>query len=352
MRSKDWKQAFREALTDWYRRECRDLPWRRTRDPYLIWISEVMLQQTRVDTVIPYYMRFAERYPDMAQLAYAPVEELMKEWEGLGYYSRVRNLQSGVREAYETYGEVPADPDRFRKLKGVGPYTAGAVMSIAYGIPAPAVDGNVMRVLSRVLLIEEDIAKPKTRKLFEEAVMDLIDREDPSSFNQGLMELGATVCTPTRPKCLLCPVRDWCAAYHEGREEELPFKSKKKKPAAVPQTVIAVRSPGGRWLMEQRPGEGLLAGMWQFPAEGTGDPEEAVRLISDRFGLKLTQLQPATEFKHMFTHRIWEVQAFTAEVAGDGPFDVQGGWFLPGEMESLTLPNPTKKVRDAVLGGK
>ena len=351
MRSNDWKIKFREALTDWYRRERRDLPWRRTGNPYWIWISEVMLQQTRVDTVIPYYLRFTERYPTMEDLAYAPEQELMKNWEGLGYYSRVRNLQAGVREAYETYGEVPADPERFRKLKGVGPYTAGAVMSIAFGIPAPAVDGNVMRVLSRVLLIEEDIAKPKTRKIFEEAVMDLIDRDDPSSFNQGLMELGATVCTPTRPKCLLCPVREWCGAYHEGREESLPFKSKKKKQETVPQTVIAVKSPDGRWLLEQRPDDGLLAGMWQFPTAETGDPAEAVRQITERHRLDLGPLKEAVRFKHIFTHRIWEVEAFEATSSAVGVPSGRSGWFLPEEINSLMLPNPTKKVRDAVIGG-
>ncbi|MET3576292.1 A/G-specific adenine glycosylase [Bhargavaea ullalensis] len=350
MRSNDWKIQFCDALTNWYRRECRDLPWRRTSNPYWIWISEVMLQQTRVDTVIPYYLRFTERYPKMEDLAYAPEEELMKNWEGLGYYSRVRNLQSGVREAFETYGEVPADPVRFMKLKGVGPYTAGAVMSIAYGIPAPAVDGNVMRVLSRVLLIEDDIVKPKTRKIFEEAVMDLIDREDPSSFNQGLMELGATVCTPTRPKCLLCPVRDWCAAYHEGREEELPVKSKKKKQETVPRTVIAVKNRSGRWLLERRPDEGLLAGMWEFPAAETADPDEAAREIAGRHGLELGPLQETVRFKHVFTHRIWEVAAFAAAADDDGTPAARSGWFLPEEIGSLTLPNPTKKVRDAVIG--
>ena len=215
------------ALLSWYHREKRDLPWRKTSNPYYIWVSEVMLQQTRVDTVIPYYERFIEKFPTMEDTRGSEESDLLKMWEGLGYYSAARNLQAGVEEVVEDYGgEVPATRKEISTLKGVGPYTAGAVLSIAFGIPEHAVDGNVMRVISRLLLIEEDIAIPRTKKIFEDVVMDLIDKEDPSSFNQGLMELGATICTP-RPKCLLCPVREFCTAFHEGRQEELPVKTKK-----------------------------------------------------------------------------------------------------------------------------
>ena len=221
------KDGFRDSLLSWYRREKRDLPWRKTSNPYYIWVSEVMLQQTRVDTVIPYYERFITKYPTMDDLANAEENELLKMWEGLGYYSRARNLQSGVREVVESYGgKIPNNRKEISKLKGVGPYTAGAVLSIAYGIPEHAVDGNVMRVISRLLLVEDDIALPKSKKIFENIIMDLIDPNDPSSFNQGLMELGATICTP-RPKCLLCPVRDYCSAFHEGRQEELPLNQEK-----------------------------------------------------------------------------------------------------------------------------
>ena len=212
-----YTQQFRQSLVEWFNNEQRDLPWRHTKEPYKIWVSEVMLQQTRVDTVIPYYNRFMEKYPTAESLAYAPQEELLKMWEGLGYYSRARNLQAGVKEVVETYGSVvPNNRTDISKLKGVGPYTAGAILSIAYGKPEHAVDGNVMRVLSRVLNIDADIALPKTKKIFEDAVMMLIDPNNTSAFNQGLMELGALICTPTSPKCLLCPVRDYCTAFHEG----------------------------------------------------------------------------------------------------------------------------------------
>jgi A/G-specific adenine glycosylase len=258
-------KKFQEDLIGWFAAEKRDLPWRRTADPYQIWISEIMLQQTRVDTVIPYYKRFVEKFPTLNDLANAEEEVLLKQWEGLGYYSRARNLQAGVKEVAEKYnGIVPANRKDISSLKGVGPYTAGAVLSIAYGIPEHAVDGNVMRVLSRILLVEEDIAKPKTRKTFEEAVMEIISHENPSFFNQGLMELGALICTPTSPKCLLCPVREQCGAFEEGRQHELPVKTKAKKSKELNYAMLVIRS-GETVLMEKRPESGLLANMWQFP---------------------------------------------------------------------------------------
>ena len=227
--------GFREDLINWFSEEKRDLPWRKSRDPYKIWVSEVMLQQTRVDTVIPYFNRFMEQFPSIEALSNAEEEKILKAWEGLGYYSRARNLHSAVKEVHEKYGgKVPDDPKEISSLKGVGPYTAGAILSIAYGKPEPAVDGNVMRVLSRVLSIWDDIAKSSTRKIFEEAVRALISHDNPSYFNQALMELGALVCTPTSPSCLLCPVREHCYAFHDGEQEELPVKTKGKKQRQCP----------------------------------------------------------------------------------------------------------------------
>lgn len=221
---------FQRDLVDWYKMNQRDLPWRADQDPYKVWVSEIMLQQTRVDTVIPYFNRFLGLFPTLEALAEADEEKVLKAWEGLGYYSRVRNLQTAVKEVAEQYGgRVPDTPEDISKLKGVGPYTAGAILSIAYGVPEPAVDGNVMRVLSRILLIEEDIGKAKSRTLFEKAVRELISKEDPSSFNQALMELGALICTPKSPACLICPVHEHCRAFEQGRQRELPVKEKKQK---------------------------------------------------------------------------------------------------------------------------
>lgn len=345
------KVEFRKNLLSWYDAEKRDLPWRNTSNPYYIWVSEVMLQQTRVDTVIPYYERFIEKYPTMDELATAEEDELLKMWEGLGYYSRVRNLQTGVREVVESYGGiVPATRKEISTLKGVGPYTAGAVLSIAYGVPEHAVDGNVMRVISRILCIEDDIAIPRTKKIFETVIMDLIDKEDPSAFNQGLMELGATICTP-RPKCLLCPVREHCTAHEEGRQEELPVKSKKKKGKVIPMAAFAVRNEKGEWLLGKRPEKGLLANLWEFPMlELTGD-ESAQQQFKKSFDMPIKTITEIISFKHIFTHLTWEMKGY--EICTEDVQLIPQGFefFTEEEVELLPKPVPVLKVWDLIKRG-
>ncbi|WP_069188328.1 A/G-specific adenine glycosylase, partial [Paenibacillus sp. GM2] len=229
--SKESKLYFSKELLGWYETAKRDLPWRRHRNPYYIWVSEIMLQQTRVDTVIPYFQRFIERFPTIQALAEAPEEEVLKCWEGLGYYSRARNLQAAARQVMERHdGIVPDNKKDVSALKGVGPYTSGAILSIAYNQPEPAVDGNVMRVLSRYFLIEEDIMKIGTRTLMEDLATELIPPGRAGDFNQALMELGALICTPKSPQCLICPVMVHCAGRLEGAEDRLPVKSKAKPP--------------------------------------------------------------------------------------------------------------------------
>lgn len=335
------ESEFRKALISWYLEEKRDLPWRRTSNPYYIWVSEVMLQQTRVETVIPYYERFIGKFPTLAELAEAKEEDVLKMWEGLGYYSRARNLQAGVKEVVAEYGSrIPENRKDISKLKGVGPYTAGAVLSIAFGVPEHAVDGNVMRVLSRILLIEEDIAIPKNRKLFEEVVMALIDKEDPSSFNQGLMELGATICTP-RPRCLLCPVRDFCTAFHEGRQEELPVKSKKVKMKKVPLLSFAIRNAEGKWLLKQRPPKGLLANMWEFPmVENSDRPLEEI--VKNEFGMKSGSFTPLIEFNHIFSHLTWEMKSYLTVTDDAAPEGYR--FFSTEEVESLPKAVPVIRI--------
>lgn len=297
------KRTFTTELVAWFLREQRQLPWRETKNPYHIWISEIMLQQTRVDTVIPYYNRFTDRFPTPHDLAAAEQSEVLKYWEGLGYYSRVKNLQIAVQEVVEKYGGiVPDEKEIFESLRGVGPYTTGAVLSIAYGQAEPAVDGNVMRVLSRVLGIYEDIAAPKTRKLFEAAVHELIDPADPSSFNQGLMELGAIVCTPKSPMCGLCPVNDVCFAYERNAQGELPVKTKKGKTQTIQYDAL-VYEEAGKVAVEQRPDTGLLAGMWQYPL---------VESTEDRRGTYVGNI------KHIFSHRIWEVSIYRVTTQPEG----------------------------------
>lgn len=341
--SYQYNKEFQENLVQWFQREKRDLPWRKTKDPYKIWVSEVMLQQTRVDTVIPYYENFLEKFPTVEALADAPEEFLLKQWEGLGYYSRVRNLQAGVKEVVEQYNSVvPNTREEISSLKGVGPYTAGAVLSIAYGVPEHAVDGNVMRVLSRVLLIEDDIALPKTKKVFEKAVMELIDVKHPSDFNQGLMELGALVCTPTSPKCLLCPVRDYCGAFAEGRTTDLPLKTKKTKVKKLNYDVFVVENQEGKLLMEKRPETGLLANMWQFPMIEETKDYSAIADLEENYKLELQGQEELSKLKHVFSHIVWNLNSF--HVKGESK---EGQWFTLEEIEKLPLAVPMQKILQA-----
>ncbi|MEK3763604.1 A/G-specific adenine glycosylase [Solibacillus sp. FSL K6-4121] len=341
-------KQFRQALVTWYLEEQRDLPWRHTKEPYQIWVSEVMLQQTRVDTVIPYYNRFIEKYPTAESLAYTPEEELLKMWEGLGYYSRVRNLQAGVREVVEVYGgKVPDNRVDISKLKGVGPYTAGAILSIAYGKPEHAVDGNVMRVLSRVLNIDADIALPKTKKIFEEAVTKLIDVENPSAFNQGLMELGALICTPTSPKCLLCPVRDYCTAFHEGNPASLPVKSKKLKTKDIHYDVYVIRDQDGRYLMEKRLEEGLLANMWQFIMVERDEDENSLTKVEKQYNVVLNRqlVERIISFKHIFSHLKWHINSYLIDAIETGEVNQLNTAFLTKEqIEGIPMPVPMLKI--------
>ncbi|WP_059105824.1 A/G-specific adenine glycosylase [Shouchella shacheensis] len=335
--------AFRKNLTSWFAIHKRELPWREESTPYRVWVSEIMLQQTRVDTVIPYYEQFMRTFPTMTDLAEADEDTLLKTWEGLGYYSRVRNLQSAVREVVEEYGgEVPDSREAVESLKGVGPYTAGAILSIAYGKPEPAVDGNVMRVLSRVLLISDDISKQKTRKQFEQALYEMIDPRDPSSFNQGLMELGALVCTPTSPGCLLCPVREQCRAYEQGVQEELPVKSKKKKAKEKELASFLLRSKEGKVLIEKRPSTGLLAGLWQFPQVEVADPSNEVerkQLLKDTYGPQTSLESSNADITHVFSHLVWHIQLYYGRVKDqDLHKHVHLRWVDVHELEAYAFP--------------
>ncbi|MEK3976432.1 A/G-specific adenine glycosylase [Psychrobacillus sp. FSL K6-1267] len=344
-----YNKQIGESLVSWFLEEKRDLPWRKTKDPYKIWVSEVMLQQTKVDTVIPYYERFISKYPSLESLAEAEEGELLKEWEGLGYYSRARNLQAGVREVVEEYNSVvPNNRKEISKLKGVGPYTAGAVLSIAYDIPEHAVDGNVMRVLSRILLIKEDIAKQKTKKLFEEAVMNLMFKDNPSAFNQGLMELGAIICTPTKPKCLLCPVREYCSAFYEGVQEELPIKTINKKTKLHKMKAVVIQRNDGKILLEKRPSKGLLANMWQFPMvelpTSTHTVEEVVELD---YGVEIQKGKELIAFKHIFSHLVWEIESFEAKLMNEKKISLNSQWYSIEEVNNQPMPIPVLKMWNA-----
>ncbi|MED1599963.1 A/G-specific adenine glycosylase [Alkalihalophilus marmarensis] len=340
---------FQQDLINWFKENQRTLPWRENKDPYRVWVSEIMLQQTRVDTVIPYYLNFMREFPTLEDLAYAEEDRILKAWEGLGYYSRVRNLQTAVREVVEEYSAaVPDTLKEISALKGVGPYTAGAILSIAYGKPEPAVDGNVMRVLSRVLEIDEDIAKAKTRKTFEAIIYDLISKEDPSSFNQGLMELGALICTPTSPGCLLCPVREHCIAYNKGIQDTLPVKSKKKKAKRKLMAAFVIKDEDGKVLIEKRPDKGLLAGLWQFPNvevdSHSFNKEEMAEALSLAIGKPISIRDRIQKVEHVFSHIVWDIDVYTAVIATK-EWEKEGLRFVDQyQIEDFAFPVSHQKI--------
>lgn len=337
-------QYFTTELLAWYDREKRDLPWRRDNHPYRVWVSEIMLQQTRVDTVIPYFERFMARFPTLHVLADAPEEDVLKAWEGLGYYSRARHLHAAAREVCELYGgTVPEEPDLVRRLPGVGPYTAGAILSIAFNRPEPAVDGNVMRVMSRYFLLEDDVAKPATRAKMEGLVRRLIPKGRPGDFNQAIMDLGATVCTPKNPGCLTCPVMAHCAGRLAGRERDLPVKTKARKPRPEYRAVALIEGTGsrkGKVLIRRRPDQGLLAGMWELPhvlLEGKRFAGAEAALSEGLDGLavpggQVVPYEPFTDITHVFTHIRWEMRVFLARLGRRPGADVDLA-HNPGQKE-------------------
>lgn len=338
--------GFQSDLISWYKSQKRDLPWRLNQDPYRIWISEIMLQQTRVDTVIPYYNRFMEKFPDVKALAEADEQDVLKAWEGLGYYSRARNLQTAAREVMTLHGgEMPSVPKLLGALKGIGPYTTGAISSIAFGLPEPAVDGNVMRVLSRILEVDEDIALPKTRKTFEAFVRALISKENPSSFNQGLMELGALICTPQSPMCLFCPVQQHCRAFESGRQLELPMKSKAKKKKTIRYAALLCRNSEGKVLIEKRPAKGLLAGLWQFPmVEFSGEENELAGLAFQETDMKIQIGEKAGVLKHVFTHLVWEIDIYHATAEAIEPVRAPARFATLSEIKARPFPVSHQKM--------
>lgn len=347
--------AFRSALTDWYEANKRILPWRENTEPYRIWVSEIMLQQTKVDTVMPYFERFMTWFPTMKDFAEAPEERILKAWEGLGYYSRVRNLQAAMKTVVtEMDGVVPSDLDGILALKGVGPYTAGAVLSIAYEKPEPAVDGNVMRVISRILEIDDDIMKQKTRKKFEAALYPLIDPEKPGEFNQALMEIGALVCTPKKPMCLICPLQEFCEAHKVGKEEAYPVKIKKTKVKKVFLSSVIIRVGEDQYIIEQRPETGLLANLWQFPTVELAENHEAMKLtFLQKYGIELeVEAEPITHVKHIFSHLVWEVDVFVAQAIHLQTSDLKLKTVTKAEMEHLAFPVPYQKMWQAFLKGE
>lgn len=342
---------FEQDLLGWYDANKRDLPWRKDQDPYKVWVSEIMLQQTKVDTVIPYFKQFIKKYPTVYELAEAEEQDVLKMWEGLGYYSRARNLQHAVREVVEKYdGEIPSNSKELGDLKGVGPYTEGAILSIAFNQPKPAVDGNVMRVFSRVLKMDEDIALQRTKKLFESVVQEVISKEDPSSFNQAIMDLGATICTPKSPACMFCPVQEHCRAFAEGIQEDLPVKTKGKKQKTLSFVVLVIKNKDDELIIEQRPDSGLLANLWQFPMVPINEVgwDHVERWLYQEYGVLVELNRKKGDLKHVFSHLIWRMEIYEASTVQNDVEDPRLRVVKAEDLTSYPFPVSHQKIIDMI----
>ena len=332
------------ALLDWYDAHRRSLPWRDVGNPYATWVSEIMLQQTRVETVIPYYNRFMADFPDVMALAAAPEDEVLKHWEGLGYYSRARNLHRGAKQIAAEGGVLPADATEWREICGVGDYTAGAIASIALGQKVAAVDGNVIRVITRLTGLRENAAAPSVRREIAARSEALMPPERPGDFNQALMDLGATVCIPAAPKCENCPLASFCDAYAAGDAEDLPVLPRKNPPREIEWDLALIRQ-GDRILVRRRE-EKMLHGLWVFPmTEGHHGAKELPSSLQPLTGLKVTKVRFAGEARHVFTHQIWQMRIWRCDA---DPVAVPAEpWraITREELEQLALPSAMRVPR-------
>ncbi len=333
------------ALLAWYDAHRRTLPWRDVRDPYATWVSEIMLQQTRVETVIPYFRRFMADFPDVAALAAADEDEVLKHWEGLGYYSRARNLHRGAVQIMEEHGgQLPGDAAGWRAVCGVGSYTAGAIASIALGQPAAAVDGNVVRVIARLTGLRENAAAPSVRREIAARCEAMMPGDRPGDLNQALMDLGAGICLPGTPRCDRCPLAAFCDARENGDAEELPLLPRKAPPREIPWDVALIRC-GGKVPVRQRT-EAMLRGLWVFPmAEGHSAPEALAASLRALTGLEVRGLRCAGEARHVFTHRIWRMRLWVAGADEDAVPAAPFRLVTEAELSGLALPAAMRAAR-------
>lgn len=321
---------IKDQLTSWYREHHRKLIFRESRDPYAIWVSEIMAQQTRIDTMLAYYERWMKEYPTIQALAEAPIDRVLKSWEGLGYYNRARKLHEGAKKVVTQYqGELPHDLELLRDIPGIGNYTAGAIASIAFEMRAPAVDGNVLRVISRLFLMEDDISSQKTHKKVYELVYELMGDSNPSDFTQGLMELGAMICTPMAWKCEQCPLNEKCQAYKTGRQAELPVKKAKKAPDEV--NLITLVIPKENQLLLCRDWQdGLMKGFMRLPQ------------FSE---LNVENMKHIMKKKHVFSHRIWHMDVY---LGNPKQIELQSGWEYIDldKLDDVSIVTAHRKIID------
>lgn len=347
-------------LLSWWDAGHADAPWRKTRDPYAIWVAEIMLQQTQVATVIPYFERWIIRFPTVEDLAAAPLNEVLKMWEGLGYYSRARNLHAAAQTIVDDYGgRLPEDVAGLMKLKGVGRYTAGAIASIAFGRPVPVLDGNVFRVFSRLLDLKEDVTKTQTKNYLWHMAAELVPEFRAGDYNQALMELGQTVCLPATPRCHLCPVNGRCLARAKGTQHERPVRPPRRKIPHYDVCAGVIWREDGRVLIAQRPLEGLLGGLWEFPGgklqAGESLADALRREINEELGIEIEVGRPLATIKHAYTHFRISLYAYHARYVSGKPQNLEvanHAWVHLDDLDQYPFALTDKKIIKRLLEEK
>ena len=355
----DRESEISSRLLQWYAANARDLPWRKTRDPYRVWISEIMLQQTQVDTVIPYYRRWLKRFPAVKALADAPLGDVLALWEGLGYYSRARNLRKAAQKVMAEYGgRLPRDTASLQSLPGVGRYTAGAIASIAFNVDAAVLDGNVKRVLARVFNIADDVKSPAGERKLWALAESLVPLGRAADHNQALMDLGATICKPQNPACLLCPLLGICKAQRLGLQDKRPVV-KKKPPTPHYDVTAAIIRNNGRVLIAQRPADKLLGGLWEFPG-GKCEPGESLqeclkREIREELGMRIEVSQQRLTLRHAFTHFKITLHVFEAEWVGGGPRALEVAafkWVRTSQLVDYAMGKTDRAIARSIVAEK
>ena len=343
---------FRKNLLKWYQKEKRDLPWRNTRDPYKIWISEVMLQQTTVKAVIPYYERWLKTFPDMASLAKSPLQKVLKTWQGLGYYQRARNIHKAACLFNQDFqGRIPSDPSRLIKIPGFGPYTTGAVLSIAFNKRLTIIDANIKRVFARILCLKKSAQTSGLRKI-ENILKSLLPEKKTGDFNQALMEIGALICKKKSPACLMCPVREFCLAYKKGLQEIIPEAMSKDYQKLT--VAVAVIKKKGRYLIQQRPPRGLLAGLWEFPG-GKKEKKETLstclsREIMEELGCAFRIRDQLIKVRHYYTRFQIDLYAFAVDLDGLPQTENRHKWVTLKQMRHYPFPSGSARIVDYLEG--
>ncbi|MEN3000395.1 MAG: A/G-specific adenine glycosylase [Armatimonadota bacterium] len=345
----NWIAEVRKRLREWFQRAHRPLPWRATRDPYHIWVSEIMLQQTQTATVVPYYERFIQRFPTVQALAEAPLEEVLRYWEGLGYYARARNLHRAAQIVAQQGGELPREVERLRELPGIGAYTAGAIASLAFNQPEPVVDGNVTRVLARLLWLKGNLKALRAQRTLYELARQLVDPEEPGVFNQALMELGSTVCTPTQPRCTECPLQSLCAAYQRGEPTAVP-EPIPARPSVQVVDVSALIWREGQLLLAQRPPSGLWGGLWEFPRatrNGCETLETVALRAAQKVGIYAEPVRLLGHVRHVVTYHSIRLYGYLCLFEGGAARSeeyVALRWVTPDAIDAYPLSAPQRRL--------